>query len=134
MDGYAAPQLHTHVVVFNVTETDDGDARPLQPRELFKSQQFLTAVYRSELAMSLRQLGYDIDRGASGQPEIRGYSPEYLEASSPRRQQIEGHLEARQLAGAGAAQLAAHQTREPKGTCLSRGNAACAPRAGGQVR
>jgi conjugative relaxase-like TrwC/TraI family protein len=114
VNGYAAPQLHTHVVVFNVTETDDGDARPLQPRELFKSQQFLTAVYRSELAMSLRRLGYDIDRGASGQPEIHGYTQDYLEASSPRRQQIEGHLEARQLLGAAAAQLAAHQTRERK--------------------
>src|SRR5271169_5619115 len=35
--GYAAPQLHTHVVVFNLTRTEDGNHRPLQPRELYKS-------------------------------------------------------------------------------------------------
>src|SRR5216684_6431464 len=50
VNGYAAPQLHTHVVFFNMTETDDGDAHALQPRELYKTQQYATAVYRSELA------------------------------------------------------------------------------------
>jgi conjugative relaxase-like TrwC/TraI family protein len=39
VDGYAAPQLHTHAVVFNVTE------RAMQPQGLFESQQFATAVY-----------------------------------------------------------------------------------------
>jgi conjugative relaxase-like TrwC/TraI family protein len=29
VDGYAAPQLHTHVVFFNLTETKDGEARAL---------------------------------------------------------------------------------------------------------
>ena len=114
VDGYAAPQLHTHVVVFNVTHTAEGKTRPLQPRELYRSQQYATAVYRSALATRLTQLGYAIERGASDQPEIRGYTPEYLEASSPRRQQIEAHLEAHQRRGAGAAQIAAHHTREAK--------------------
>jgi conjugative relaxase-like TrwC/TraI family protein len=35
VDGYAAPQLHTHAVVFNMTERDDGAMRALQPRSLF---------------------------------------------------------------------------------------------------
>src|ERR1700674_4253350 len=48
VDGYAAPQLHTHVVFFNLTETEDGEAYALQPRELYKTQQYATAVYRSE--------------------------------------------------------------------------------------
>jgi len=43
--GYAAPQLHTHVVFFNLTETEDGEAYALQPRELYKTQQYATAVY-----------------------------------------------------------------------------------------
>jgi len=114
VEGYAAPQLHTHVVFFNVTETGDGQARPLQPRELYKTQQYATAVYRSELAYRLRQLGYEIERGESGQPEIKGYSKEYLNASSPRRRQIEQHLAKENLRGARAAQIAAHQTREEK--------------------
>src|SRR5947207_12122032 len=70
VDGYAAPQLHTHVVFFNLTETDDGEAHALQPRELYKTQQYATAVYRSELAHRLKELGYEIERGESSQPEI----------------------------------------------------------------
>ncbi len=88
--------------------------RPLQPRELYRTQQFATAVYRSELAARLTALGYEIERGRSGQPEIAGYSREYLDASSPRRQQIEAYLADTGRAGAAAAQIAAHQTRERK--------------------
>lgn len=114
VNGYAAPQLHTHVVFFNLTVTQDGETYALQPQELYRTQQYATAVYRSELATRLKQLGYEIERGASGQPEIKGYSKEYLEASSPRRRQIEEHLAEHGLRGAGAAQIAAHQTREGK--------------------
>lgn len=115
VDGYAAPQLHTHVVFFNVTERQNGETRALQPQELYKTQQYGTAVYRSELASRLITLGYEVERGSSGQPEIRGYSSAYLEASSPRRQQIQDYLEKAQRSGARAAQIAAHQTREAKG-------------------
>jgi conjugative relaxase-like TrwC/TraI family protein len=114
VDGYAAPQLHTHVVFFNLTETEDGETYALQPRELYKTQQYATAVYRSELAVRLKQLGYEIERGKSGQPEITGYTEEYLAASSPRRQQIEDHLVKENQRGADAAQIAAHKTREAK--------------------
>jgi len=71
-------------------------------------------VYRSELAARLKTLGYEIERGKSGQPEIIGYSEEYLAASSPRRRQIEEHLEKEKQRGADAAQIAAHKTREAK--------------------
>ncbi len=40
VDGYAAPQLHTHVVFFNMTERENGEMRALQPRELYRSQQY----------------------------------------------------------------------------------------------
>jgi conjugative relaxase-like TrwC/TraI family protein len=114
VNGYAAPQLHTHVVFFNLTESQGGKSHALQPRELYKTQQYATAVYRSELATRLKGLGYEIERGKSGQPEIKGYSEEYLAASSPRRQQIKEHLAKENQRGAGAAQIAAHQTREAK--------------------
>jgi conjugative relaxase-like TrwC/TraI family protein len=114
VNGYAAPQLHTHVVFFNLTETANGETRPLQPRELYRTQQYATAVYRSELAHRLQELGYEIGHGKSGQPEIKGYSTEYLEASSPRRKQIKEHLAMENQSGAAAAQIAAHHTREAK--------------------
>ena len=114
VDGYAAPQLHTHAVIFNVTERDNGQTRALQPQELFASQRVATSLYRSELAMRLQGLGYELERGKHGQPEIKGYTKEYLEASSPRREQIKDHLREMGIDGAGAAQVAAHRTRDSK--------------------
>src|ERR1700733_7975449 len=114
VDGYAAPQLHTHAVIFNVTERDNGQTRALQPQELFASQRVATSLYRSELAMRLQGLGYELERGKHGQPEIKGYTKEYLEASSPRREQIKDHLREMGIDGAGAAQVAAHRTRDNK--------------------
>jgi len=119
VDGYAAPQLHTHAVIFNMTERENGpengkQMRSLQPHEMFVSQRLATAVYRSELALRLEKLGYDIERGKYDQPEIKGYTKEYLEASSPRREQIKDHLREQGIDGAAAAQIAAHHTRDRK--------------------
>lgn len=114
VNGYAAPQLHTHVVFFNMTERDNGEIRALQPKELYRSQQYATAIYRSELALRLKQLGYEIEPGATGAPEIRGYTQEYIDASSPRRQQINEHLAEEGFKSAEAAEIAAHRTRGAK--------------------
>ena len=91
-----------------------ASTRALQERSLFQSQQYATSVYRSELAMRLQGLGYEIERGKHGQPEIKGYTQEYLDASSPRREQIKEHLQEIGRDGAGAAQVAAHRTRDSK--------------------
>jgi conjugative relaxase-like TrwC/TraI family protein len=114
VNGYSAPQLHTHAVIFNVTQTSDGKPHALQPHDLYRMQQYATAVYRSELASRLRQLGYELERGKEGAFEIKGYTPEYLAASSPRRQQIKDYLEAAGLKGAEAAEIGAHRTRQAK--------------------
>ncbi len=114
VDGYVAPQLHTHAVVFNVTERDNGQPRAIQPQSLFASQQFATAIYQSELTYRLRQLGYEITTGRSGAPEIKGYKQEYLDASSPRSQQIREYLERTGRSGKEAAEIAAHSTRDRK--------------------
>ena len=119
VDGYAAPQLHTHAVIFNMTERENAlengkQMRALQPHEMFVSQRYVTAVYRSELALRLEKLGYELERGKHGQPEIKGYTKEYLEASSPRREQIKDHLREQGIDGAAAAQIAAHHTRDRK--------------------
>jgi conjugative relaxase-like TrwC/TraI family protein len=114
VDGYAAPQLHTHAVIFNMTERENGQMRALQERSFFASQSYATAVYQSELMYRLRDLGYEIEPGKSGAPEIKGYSQEYLDASSPRRQQIEEALARGGFSGPEAAQIAAHNTRDKK--------------------
>ena len=114
--GYAAPQLHTHAVIFNVTEREDGSTRALQPQALFDSQNYATAVYQSALTLQLRKLGYELEPGQSGAPEIKGYTQAYLDASSPRSQQIKEQLERAGFQGPEAAEIAAHATRDRKQT------------------
>jgi conjugative relaxase-like TrwC/TraI family protein len=70
VDGYAAPQLNTHVVFFNLTETEDHEAYALQSRELYKTQQYARAAYRSELDRRLKELGCETERGESSQPDF----------------------------------------------------------------
>ena len=110
--GYAAPQLHTHAVIFNVTERENGQTRSVQSHELYASQHYGTAIYRAELATRLQKLGYELERGKDGQPEIKGYTREYLEASSPRRQQVQDYKREQGIDGAAAGQIAAHRTRD----------------------
>jgi len=114
VDGYAAPQLHTHAVIFNVTQRENGQTRALQEHGYFDSQQFATAVYQSELTYRLRNLGYEIEAGRSGAPEIKGYTLEYLDASSARRDQIRERMEKDGLHGYEAADIAAHASRSEK--------------------
>jgi len=127
--GYAAPQLHTHVVVFNVTQDHEGKTRSVQPFELYRSQKYATAVYRMTLAEKLQALGYEIEVDAqTGAPEIKGFSKEYLRESSPRREEL--RKEARQMKerleregatvkeGAGLNQAAARTDRA--GKCYDR--------------
>jgi conjugative relaxase-like TrwC/TraI family protein len=88
--GYAAPQLHTHTIIFNVTETDDGRIKPIQPLELYRSQRYATEIYRAVLATELQKLGYQIAVDPrTGAPEISGFTKDYLVASSPRREEVQ---------------------------------------------
>jgi uncharacterized protein YdaT len=97
-----------------MTERPDGSTRAIQPQSYFDSQQFATAVYQSELKFRLRNLGYQIEAGKSGAPDIKGYTSEYLEVSSPRRQQIEEAVARSGFSGPEATQIAAHNTRDKK--------------------
>ena len=112
---YPAPQLHTHVILINVTEDPaSGQARSIQPHELFRIQSLITAVYQNRLESELRKLGYQIERGANHAPEIKGYTLEYRAAESLRSAQIEAEMTAKGLTGQESRSLAAHQNREQK--------------------
>jgi conjugative relaxase-like TrwC/TraI family protein len=49
VDGYAAPQLHTHSMIFNVTERQNGETRSFQPHELF----VFPAIYHGSLSIRI---------------------------------------------------------------------------------
>jgi conjugative relaxase-like TrwC/TraI family protein len=123
--GYAAPEIHTHAVVMNMTKGPDGEIHAMQEREFFKSQAYLTAIYRTRLSEEMQKLGValhvDLKTGA---PEAAGISREYIDAASPRREEVrrkageikqrleaEGHTV---MDGAGLKQAAAKLNRKTK--------------------
>ncbi len=82
------PQLHTHVVIANVTRRDDGQWRALEPREMFRSQKLATAVYRSEMARALERLGYGVEVRRDGSLGVAGFTRADLDLFSQRRAQV----------------------------------------------
>src|SRR5262249_48849710 len=98
------PQLHTHVVMLNMTRRPDGEWRSLDPVKIFNAQRLGSAVYRSELALEVQRLGYRINvTQADGAWEIDSYSRDQVMAFSSRRQQILNALAKEGYSGAKAA-------------------------------
>ena len=92
------PQLHTHAVVANMVQGDDGKWRTMSNEPLYRRQKLIGMVYRSELARELAALGYGIEKThADGRFEIAGVPRGIVEAFSTRRAEIEAAMEARGL-------------------------------------
>lgn len=109
------PHLHTHAVVLNATERQDGQWRALTNSAFYDLRHTADTLYRTELAARVQSLGYDVERTrADGQFEIAGLSREDLMRFSKRREAIEAALAERGEMGAEAAQRAALMTRAAK--------------------
>jgi conjugative relaxase-like TrwC/TraI family protein len=112
------PQLHTHNVIMNMTRDADGAWRSLEPRALYQLQKAIGAIYRQELALGVRALGYAIAKGKDSAFEIKGVSPDVSRAFSERAAQVEARLaergQNRATASAEEKQIAALDTRTAK--------------------
>ncbi len=113
------PQLHTHAVIANMVQGEDGKWRTMANERLYASKMLIGALYRSELARELGGLGYGIEKThADGRFEIAGVSREVIDAYSTRRAEIEAAMEGRGLGTPAenqrAAQRAAIVTRAAK--------------------
>jgi conjugative relaxase-like TrwC/TraI family protein len=112
------PQLHTHNVIMNATRDANGNWRSLEPRALYQLQKAIGAVYRQELAVNVRELGYEIEAGKDSLFEIKGVSAEAIKAFSERAAQVEARLaergQTRETASAAEKQIAALDTRAVK--------------------
>ena len=90
------PQLHTHCVIANMVQGDDGKWRTMVNDGLYRQQKAISAIYRAELAEGLARLGYGIERThADGRFEVAGIDRETIEAFSTRRAEIEAAMKAR---------------------------------------
>ena len=108
-------QLHTHCVVVNATQCDDGQWRSLYEKPLFEAKMLGGMIYRSQLAQSLKELGYDIEKTREdGLFEVKGFSRDQIEAFSKRRVKIVEVMTEWGLFGAEAAQKANLVTRQNK--------------------
>jgi len=112
------PDLHSHVVVLNVTRRADGQWRSVENAEIFKEQRLMYEIYLSELAKGAKDLGYDIAIGKHGNPELAHITREQIEHFSRRSRQVEAELRSegltRDTSTAGAKRVAALSTREGK--------------------
>ena len=112
------PQLHTHNVILNMTRGEDGVWRSLEPRALYQLQKQIGAIYRQELALAARELGYDIVAGKDSMFEIAGVPEAATTALSVRTAEIDARLEergtSREKASAAEKQIAALDTRQAK--------------------
>ena len=113
------PQLHTHAVLANMVQGEDGKWRSMANEGLYEKQKLIGMLYRNELAGGLARLGYGIEKShADGRFEIAGVPREAIAAFSTRRAEIEAAMAARGL-GASAdnprlAERAALMTRAAK--------------------
>jgi conjugative relaxase-like TrwC/TraI family protein len=112
------PQLHTHNVIMNATRDEDGAWRSLEPRAIYQLQKQIGAIYRQELAVKVRELGYEIEIAKDSLFGIKGVSAEVIGAFSTRSAEIEAALAergtSRDAASAAEKQIATLDTREAK--------------------
>ena len=119
------PELHTHALLMNVTQRLDEKWRALasDPSKkngtmewVMANQIFLGLVYRSEIALHLKEFGLDIEN--TGDPhglfEIKHFDKELLGALSKRRTEIEKEVATGDSNGLKAYDKATQKTRKHK--------------------
>jgi conjugative relaxase-like TrwC/TraI family protein len=112
------PDLHSHVVVLNLTRRADGQWRSIENAEMFKEQRLMYETYLSELARGAKDLGYGITIGKHGNPELAHITREQIEHFSRRSRAVETELDSegltRETSTPAAKRRAALSTREAK--------------------
>jgi conjugative relaxase-like TrwC/TraI family protein len=109
------PQLHTHVVIANLVQAEDGRWSALDGRRIYAHAKTAGYLYEARLRAELtRELGLDWTPVRNGIADVVGVPANVLRAFSRRRAQIEAELERTGQSGPRAAQTATLQTRRRK--------------------
>jgi conjugative relaxase-like TrwC/TraI family protein len=110
--------LHTHAVVINATQDENGKWRAFESKALYKMQKELDTVYKNEMARECSDFGYQTRETKDGF-EIVGVSQEFIDSRSSRNEQIDKALaeigKTRETATAAEREVAALKTRADKG-------------------
>ncbi|SEJ91567.1 conjugative relaxase domain-containing protein, TrwC/TraI family [Sphingobium sp. AP50] len=110
------PHLHTHVVVMNITDREDGAAMTsMETRAMFAEQMVAGQIYRNGLAQKLRAHGFKLEIDPHrGLFEIKGVPKSLIAEWSKRAEQINGHAEEHGRKGQAARVASFYQTRKAK--------------------
>jgi conjugative relaxase-like TrwC/TraI family protein len=82
------PHLHTHALVMNLTQAENGKWYANDNDLIFQNKKHLGTIYQAYLAAEVERLGYEIEHRPHGQFEIKGYDRQSLVDFSKRRMQI----------------------------------------------
>lgn len=111
------PALHTHSVVLNVTQRENGKWVSIENNQLFVDRAELDLVYKSELAKSLKALGHELRPTKNGF-ELAQIDQKTIDHFSQRKESIDAQLKemgmSRETASATAKQAATLNTRSKK--------------------
>ena len=109
------PNTHTHAVVANATEREDGDWRSVFSKPLFEHKMAAGNVYRASLAQQLKELGYAIEQTSrDGRFEVADVPSDLIDRFSKRRKDIESVLNRWETDDASSAARATLLTRPSK--------------------
>jgi conjugative relaxase-like TrwC/TraI family protein len=91
------PQLHSHVVVANMTQRAGGQWRAIANEKIF-NRELLTALYENELSAGLKEKGYNttmekLDTGNSHYTRIEGIDERIIDHFGKRQSQIDQAIE-----------------------------------------
>ena len=91
------PQLHTHFVLANATQTNSGKWFALHENGMLEAVRYAGKVYQNELAREVKALGYEVrevrEKGEIKGFEIKGVSQELCERFAKRREEIEKKID-----------------------------------------
>ncbi len=117
------PQLHSHCVVMNVCERENGTTGALETMEMMRWQGAAASLYHADLAWEMRKLEFSIEK-VGNLFEVAGVPEETREAFSQRRAQIVAAVKSKleemglepdaELASRGLFQAATVETRNAK--------------------
>lgn len=109
------PQLHTHNVLMNLAFMENEKAKSLDSTKFYNPSKTLGYIYRNELALSSKELGYDVDWNTkTGLFELASVDKNAIQHFSKRRQEIERVAKERGYTDAKGMEKATVNSRQAK--------------------
>lgn len=109
------PQVHTHLVVANLTPDESGHWSALDSKRLFRWAKPIGYLYQAALRHELtEELGVSFGPVKSGTADLEGVPKEAIKAFSSRRADIVAAMDDRGVSSRSSAEVAALATRGPK--------------------